>query len=129
MRLFLKLAIPAVALTMVLAMGATGAGAKAKKARVGSQVNLQAVGPDGIAGRVAGKRGPCRAQRHVSIYRVNSESSIPSGELYVSTWTRGDGSFSIPGPVYPSAYYAVVDRKAARGVVCAPATSNSQLWG
>jgi hypothetical protein len=129
MRLFLKFAVAVVAAAVLLGPGAGGASARAKKARVGSQVNLQAVGPDGIAGRVAGKRGACRTQRHVNVYRVNSESSIRSGEFYASTWTRGDGSFSIPGPVDPSGYYAVVDRKSAKRVVCSAATSNSQVWG
>jgi hypothetical protein len=129
MRLFLRVAIPLVALALTFGQGATGATARAKKAHVGSQVNLQAVGPDGIVGRVGGKRGACRAQRHISIYRVNSESSIPSGEFYASTWTHGSGSFSIPGPVSPSEYYVVVDRKGAKGVVCSAATSNSQVWG
>jgi hypothetical protein len=111
----------------------SGAGAKkghaAKKPRVGSEAVLDSVGPDGITGRVSSAQGACRAQRHVTVYRVNTGASIPSGEFVAATWTHGDGSWSVPGPMYPSQFYAVVDSKSAKRVVCESATSNSLVWG
>jgi hypothetical protein len=116
-------------LVLALAAGlgfASAAGAKkAKKTRVGSQVTVQAVGPNGVEGNVSGKGKVCRAQRHVNVYRVNSGPSVPSGEFVASTWTHGDGSWEIPAPVYPSQFYAVVDKKSAKRVVCSSATSNA----
>jgi hypothetical protein len=100
-----------------------------KKRQVGTQAVVQSVGPDGIQGRVSGGAKPCRSQRHVTVYRVNSGPSVPSSEFVASTWSRGDGSWAIPGPMYPSEFFAVVDSKGAKRVVCSSATSNSLVWG
>jgi hypothetical protein len=129
--------IVALCLALTLATGvglAAQAGAKTKKthrAKVHetSEVTIQAVGPDGIAGHVAGRDKACRAQRHVTVYRVNSGPSVPSGEFVASTWTRGDGSWVIPAPVFPSEFFAVVDGRSAKRVTCSAAASNSLLWG
>jgi hypothetical protein len=129
--------INALLLVVVLAVGlgaAGDAGAKTQKKgdakhRVTSQATVQAVGPDGVAGRVSGADKACRAQRHVTVYRVNSGPSVPSSEFVASTWTHGDGSWAVPGPMYPSEFFAVVDPKSHKRVVCSPATSNSLLWG
>jgi len=136
MRSMLTIAVLAVSLTAVFVLGATvGADAKPRKAHVGSSITVGSVGPDGIEGRVSGKGKVCRAQRQVSIYRVNSGPSVPSSDLVSSVWTHGNGSWELPSPVYPGQYYAVVGKKTAvvrkqgRRVVCSPATSNAPLWG
>jgi hypothetical protein len=116
--------------TLVLALGlGMAADAVAKKSRVSSEISLQSVGPDGAGGQVTSSRKACRAQRQVSFYRVNSGSSIPSSEPVASTWTRGDGSWVVPGPLYTSQFFAVVQRKSARGVTCLSAVSNARYWG
>jgi hypothetical protein len=120
------------ALAVVFGLGAVaGADAKQKghaKVRKSSQVTLQAVGPDGLAGRVSGTEKACRAQRQVTVYRVDSPESMTS-EFVAATWTHGDGSWSVPGPMYPSEFFAVIGTKKARGVVCSGASSNHQVWG
>ena len=110
---------------------AADAGAKKtkKKSHESSQITVQSVGPDGINGQVSGSAKACRSQRHVTVWRVNSGQSVPSAEFVTSTWTRGDGSWVIPGPMYPSEFFAVVDRKSAKRVVCSSATSNALHWG
>jgi hypothetical protein len=108
---------------------AVSAEATAKKVRRGSQISVQSVGPDGAGGRVSGSGKACRAQRQVALYRVNTGSSIPSSEFVATTWTRGDGSWAVPGPLYPSQFFAVVGAKSARRVVFGSATSNSLPWG
>jgi hypothetical protein len=109
---------------------ATGAGAKTRtKTHRSSAIAVESVGPDTANGRVSSDERACRARRQVSLYRVNTGQSVPSGEFVATTYTRGDGSWSVPGPLYPSEFYAVAERKAARGVVCEPATSNSLTWG
>jgi hypothetical protein len=118
----------ALAVTLGLASVAT-AKKHRKKRQVGTQAVVQAVGPDGIHGNVSGNTKACRSQRHVNVYRVNSGPSVPSSEFVASTWTRGDGSWAIPGPMYPSEFFAVVDSKRAKRVVCSAATSNSLPWG
>jgi hypothetical protein len=118
----------ALAVTLGLASVAT-AKKHRKKRQVGTQAVVQAVGPDGIHGNVSGNTKACRSQRHVKVYRVNSGPSVPSSEFVASTWTRGDGSWAIPGPMYPSEFFAVVDSKRAKRVVCSAATSNSLPWG
>jgi hypothetical protein len=123
------------ALAAMVALGAVaGADAKTKKkhrAKVHetSQLMLQAVGPDGLSGRVSGSDKTCRAQRHVTVYRVNSGPSVPSSEFVGSTWTHGDGSWAIPGPMFPSQFFAVVEAKSAKRIVCSSSTSNALLWG
>ena len=112
------------AVTLVLA-----ATAGARRAAVKSSVSLQAVGPDGAAGRVSSARRECRSQRRVDFYRVNSEQSVPSNEPAGFTWTHGDGSWSIAPPLYPSEFVAVVAAKKTKRVACAAATSNSLGWG
>jgi hypothetical protein len=122
-----------VCLALALAVGlssAAGATAKkAKKTRVATQASVEAVGPDGVTGLVSGSHKACRAQRHVTLYRVDSVGSVPSNEFVTSTWTRGDGSWVIAGPMYPSEFFAVVESKSAKRVVCSAATSNSLHWG
>jgi hypothetical protein len=121
------------ALACVVSLGVVaGANAKKKKGRAkaqGSQVTLQTVGPDGLAGRVSAADKACRVQRQVSVYRVNSEPSVASAEFAGSTWTHGDGSWSVPGPMYPSEFFAVVDTKKAKRMVCSSASSNHLVWG
>jgi hypothetical protein len=109
---------------------ATGAGAKARtKVHPSSTATVESVGPDAVNGRVSSDERACRVQRQVSLYRVNTGSSVPSGEFVATTYTHRDGSWSVPGPLYPSEFYAVAQRKTARGAVCEPATSNSLTWG
>jgi hypothetical protein len=131
---FRKIAVLCLALAVVLSVGTvSSAGAKkgrsAKKPRVDTEAVLQSVGPDGIAGRVSSTQGACRAQRHVTVYRVNTSASVPSSEFVGATWTRGDGTWSIPGPMYPSQFFAVVDSKSTKRVVCESDTSNSRVFG
>ena len=122
--------ISATFLALVLALGlGMAADAAAKKSRVSSEITLQSVGPDGAAGRVSSSHKACRTQRQVSFYRVNSGPSVPSSEPVASTWTRGDGSWTVPGPLYTSQFFAVVQRKSARGVTCLSAVSNARDWG
>jgi hypothetical protein len=127
MRLSGKISTLCLALVLAVSLAA-GADATAKKTSVSSEVALQSVGPDGAAGHVTSGR-KCRAQRQVSFYRVNTGPSVPSSEPVTSTWTRGDGSWAVPGPLYPSEFFAVVQAKTAKGVVCQSATSNSLDWG
>jgi hypothetical protein len=133
MRSIGRIGVVGLVLLLTACVGLSGVAAAKKKhrakARVTSQVTVQAVGPDGIAGRVSGGAGACRVQRHVTVYRVNSGPSVPSSEFVASTWSRGDGSWAIPGPMYPSEFFAVVDSRSAKRVICSPATSNSLLWG
>jgi hypothetical protein len=134
MRLFGKIAVLCLALAVALSLGAvSGASAKkgrsAKKPRVDTEAILQSVGPDGITGRVSSTQGSCRAQRHVTVYRVNTSASVPSSEFVGATWTQGDGTWSVPGPMYPSQFFAVVDSKSAKRVVCESDTSNSRVFG
>jgi hypothetical protein len=120
------------ALVLVASLGVTAdaiAKKKTKKAREASQVTVQAVGPNGVTGRVSGSEKACRTQRQVTLYRVNSGPSFPSSEFVASTWTHGDGSWTVPGPMYPSEFFAVVGAKSAKRVVCGSAVSNSLLWG
>jgi hypothetical protein len=120
----------ALALAVTLGLASVATAKKHRKKRpVGTQAVVQAVGPDGIHGNVSGNTKACRSQRHVNVYRVNSGPSVPSSEFVASTWTRGDGSWAIPGPMYPSEFFAVVDSKRAKRVVCSAATSNSLPWG
>jgi hypothetical protein len=117
------------ALVLTLGLGTAGAAASTKKSRVSSEVSLQSVGPDGAGGQVSSSRKVCRAQRQVSFYRVNSGTSVPSSEPVASTWTRGDGSWTVPGPLYTSQFFAVVQRKSAKSVTCLSAVSNARYWG
>jgi hypothetical protein len=125
-------------LCLVLALGmilgvATDAGAKTKRKihprSASSAVGLESVEPDAANGRVSSDERACRAGRQVTLYRVNSGASVASGEFVATTYTRGDGSWTVPGPLFPSEFYAIAERKTARGVVCEPATSNSLRWG
>jgi hypothetical protein len=131
MRSIGRIVVLCLALTVAVGLTvANDAGAKkTKKSHVSTQVTVQSVGPDGINGHVSGNAKPCRSQRHVTVWRVNSGPSVPSGEFVASTWTRGDGTWAIPGPMYPSQFYAVVDAKSAKRVVCSSATSNAPVWG
>jgi hypothetical protein len=119
----------AVAVTLGLA---ADAGAKKKsraKSHETSQVTVDAVGPDGVTGRVSGSQQACRAQRQVALYRVDSPGSVPNNEFVTSTWTNGEGSWEVPGPLFPSEFFAVVGAKKAKHFVCSSATSNHLLWG
>ena len=133
MRRIGNIVVLCLALAAVVGLGVVaGADAKKKsraKSHESSQVTVEAVGPNGVTGRVSGRDKACRAQRHVTVYRVNSGPSVPSSEFVASAWTRGDGSWAIPGPMFPSQFFAVVDAKSARGVVCSSATSNAPVWG
>jgi hypothetical protein len=102
--------------------------AGAHRAAVQTSVSLQTVGPDGATGRVTSPRKECRSQRRVDFYRVNSEQSVPSKEPAGFTWTKGDGSWSIPPPLYTSKFVALVAAKKTKRAVCAAATSNSLGW-
>jgi hypothetical protein len=127
MRSIGRICVLCVAVALGLTLGL--ADAAAKKSRVSSEITLKSVGPDGAGGQVSSGPKACRAQRHVSFYRVNSGPSVPSSEPVASTWTHGDGSWTIPGPLYPSEFFAVVERKSARAVVCQSAVSNSLHFG
>jgi hypothetical protein len=74
-------------------------------------------------------RAKSHASSQVTVHRVNSGPSVPSSEFVATTWTHGDGSWALPGPLYPSEFFAVVSPRSAKRVVCGPATSNSLLWG
>jgi hypothetical protein len=123
---FGRIGILCVALALVVGLGA--APAAAKKSRFGSEVTLDAVGPDGATGHVSSGKG-CRAQRQITLYRVDSVASVPNNEFVASTWTRGDGSWSVPGPLFPSEFFVVVGSKSAKRVVCGSDTSNHLSWG
>jgi hypothetical protein len=127
MRLSGKISMLCLALVLAVSL-AVAADATAKRPRVSSEVALQSVSPDGATGHVTSGR-KCRAQRQVSFYRVNTGPSVPSSEPVTSTWTRGDGSWAVPGPLYPSEFFAVVQAKTVKGVFCQSATSNSLDWG
>jgi hypothetical protein len=103
--------------------------AKSHKSHASSRVTVETVGQEGVTGRVSGSEKACRTQRQVTVYRVNSGSSVPSSEFVATAWTHGDGSWAIPGPLYPSEFFAVVSPRSAKRVICGPATSNSLLWG
>ena len=118
----------AVALIAVVSLGAAAADGAARKARVGSAITLESVGADGAHGRVSSTRKACRVQRTVAFYRVNSGSSVPSSEPMGSTRTRGDGSWTIDGPLPTSQYHAVVKKKSAAGVVCRSDDSNTKYF-
>ncbi|MDX6607690.1 MAG: hypothetical protein QOD14_2230 [Solirubrobacterales bacterium] len=121
--------IAALCLALVLTLGlAVAADAAGKKSRVSSAITLQSVGPDGADGSVASGRKACRTQRRVMLYRVNSGASVPSSEPMASTWSRGDGSWTVPGPLPTSQYFAVVERKRAAGVVCGSSDSNARYF-
>ena len=130
MRSIRKATLACLALVLALSLvPAAGAAAKAKKSHPGSAIALDSVGPDAVTGHVSSNGRTCRVQRQVTLYRVNSGSSVPSGEFVGSTWSRADGSWSVPGPLFPSEFFAVVERKSAKDTVCASATSNSLHWG
>jgi hypothetical protein len=121
--------IGALCLALVLMLGlAVAADAAGKKDRVSSTITLQSLGPDGAGGLVSSGRKACRTQRRVSLYRVNSGPSVPSSEPMGFTWTRGDGSWTVPGPLPTSQYFAVVERKGAAGVVCGSSDSNARYF-
>ena len=100
-----------------------------QKRHQSSAIALLSVGPDAVTGHVSSDEKPCRVQRQVTISRPNTESSVPSGELVARTWTRGDGSWAVPGPLFPSEFFAVAEQKSAKGIVCDPVTSNTLVWG
>jgi hypothetical protein len=131
MRSIGRIGVLCLALALAVGLGSvSGAAAKkAKKAHVATQATVTAVGPDGVTGLVSGSHKACRAQRHVTLYRVDSVGSVPNNEFVASTWTRGDGSWAVPGPLFPSEFFAVVDSKRAKRVVCSSATSNHLAWG
>jgi hypothetical protein len=121
--------ISALCLAFLLMLGLSAAAdASAKKSQVSSAITLQSVGPDGANGSVSSGRKACRTQRRVNLYRVNSGPSVPSSEPMGSTWTRGDGSWTVPGPLPTSQYFAVVERKGAAGVVCGSSDSNARYF-
>jgi hypothetical protein len=120
----------ALCLALVLAMSLSGlADGAGGKSRVRSTVRFDSLTADGAGGSVSSHRGVCRTQRQVLLYRVNSGPSVPSSERVAYTRTRADGSWAIPGPIYPSEFFAVVQRKSSDGVVCRSAVSNSLHWG
>lgn len=119
----------ALALALSLAPAAGVAAKKKAKAHPSSAISLESVGADAVTGRISSAQRACRAQRPVTLYRVNTVSSVPSGEPVARTWTLADGSWGVPGPLFPSEFYAVAERKSAKGIVCDSATSNSLHWG
>jgi hypothetical protein len=128
MRSIGRISVLCLALALAMSVG-LAADAAAKRSRVDSRATLQSVGPDGAAGQVSSSRRVCRAQRQVFLYRVNTEGSIYSSEYVTSTWTHGDGSWTIPGPLFPSEFFAVAQPKNTKRVDCQSATSNSLHWG
>jgi hypothetical protein len=124
-----KVSLLCLVLVLAASIGLTAAAAakdrgKQRKAHLSSGVVVNTVGVDGASGQVTSAGRACHIQRHVTLYRVNSESSVSSGEPVASTWTGAEGTWSVPGPLYSSDFFAVVDRTRARGAICESATSN-----
>jgi hypothetical protein len=113
-------------LAALLLAGMTGDASAARK-QVGSSATLESVSADGVSGRVDSPQGACRAQRAVTVYMVNT-SSPGSAVPFGSTFTSGDGAWSIDEWAYPGRYYAVVAPRKTRHFVCQSATSNSVTW-
>jgi hypothetical protein len=125
------------ALAVVFTLGvASGADAKKKHKHppktVGTQITLEAVGPDGAEGHVSSPRADCIAGRTVTLYMVGTESSLRTADPVVTTQTRGDGSWSAAHyaghTLYPGEYYAVVQSKRLPRLICAEATSNDESF-
>jgi hypothetical protein len=140
MRLIRRICVIGFVLLLAISAGFAGTAAskkaKGKKTHVASQVTFLAAGPEGLSGRVKAKGKACHAQRQVLIYRVNSGPSVPSSDFLNSTWTRGDGSWTLPAPQSPGQYYAQVlqkktvnkKKKKKRTVICRSASSNAAAW-
>lgn len=129
-----KIAVLLLVLASVVSLGVvSGANAKkgraTKRAQLSSEVTVQSVGPDGGTGRVSAGEKACRAQRQIYLYRVDSTGSVPNSEFVAATVTHGDGSWEVPGPLYPSEFFAVVGPRKTKQVVCLSATSNHLAWG
>jgi hypothetical protein len=122
--------IRAIALSLVLAtlvLSGMAGEADAARKKVGSTASLESLSADGVSGKVASRRAACRAERTVTVYMLNSTSpstAVPFG----TTFTSGDGAWSIDEWAYPGEYYAVVEPKKTRHFVCRTATSNSKAW-
>jgi proline racemase len=110
-----------------LAISAMPGEAAAARKKVSSSASLESVSADGVSGKVDSQQGACRAGRTVTVYMLNTSSpatAVPFG----TTFTSGDGTWSIDDWAYPGQYYAVVEAKKTRHFVCQTATSNSKAW-
>ena len=132
-----RICVLCVAAAIAAGFGTVGAASakRAKKSHVASQVFFRSIGANGISGRVSaqGKKGkPCRGQRQVVIYRVNSQDSVPSSQPVAITWTGGDGGWTLAGPQNPGMYWAQVYKRTVktkkkgkkRTVICGGAFSD-----
>jgi hypothetical protein len=134
MRRIGKIVVLCLALGVVASLGVvSGADAKkgrsAKRTRLSSGITLQSVGPDRVTGHVAASEKACRAQRQIYLYRVDTTGSVPHSEFVATTISHGDGSWEVPGPLYPSEFFAVAGPGKTKQVVCSSATSNHLVWG
>jgi hypothetical protein len=125
------------ALAVVFALGAaSGAAAKKKHKRppklVGTQITLDAVGPDGAIGHVSSRRAECVSDRVVTLYMEGTESSVRTSDAVANTKTHGDGSWTAAQyaghTLYTGEYYAVVSQQRVGRVICDDATSNEKSW-
>jgi hypothetical protein len=114
-------------LIATLALSAMAGEAGAARKKVNSSATLESVSADGVSGTVGSSQGACRSQRTVTVYMLNT-SSPGTAVPYGTTFTSGDGSWSLDGWAYPGQYYAVVEAKKVRHFVCQTATSNSKAW-
>lgn len=114
----------------VVTLGASPSAARKHSAHkaVSSSATLDAVSADGLSGNVSSPRGACLGGRTVTVYMVNSDRSLPSSVPYGTAVTRGDGSWALGGWAYPGEYYAVVEAKKTRKLLCDAATSNARTW-
>jgi hypothetical protein len=125
------------ALAVVFALGlASGADAKKKHKRpaklVGTQITLDAVGPDGAVGHVFSRRPECVSDRVVTLYMEGTESSLRTSDAVANAKTNSDGSWTAAQyaghTLYTGEYYAVVQSTRVGRVVCDDATSNEKSW-
>ena len=125
------------ALAVVFALGvASGADAKKKHKRpaklVGTEIVLDAVGPDGAEGHVSSRRPECVSDRVVTLYMEGTESSLRTSDAVANAKTHGDGSWTAAQyaghTLYTGEYYAVVNQQRSGRVICAEATSNEKSW-
>jgi hypothetical protein len=117
-----------VAATIALSAGDANAAHKRAHKQAGSSISLDSLSADGFSGRVSSAKQACLDQREVTIYMVNTSSSVPSSVPFGTAVTRSDGSWSLGGWAYPGEYYATVASKKAKRLVCDGATSNNRTW-
>jgi hypothetical protein len=126
------------ALAVVFGLGvASGADAKKKHKRppklVGTEISLDAVGPDGAQGHVSSHRPECVSDRVVTLYMEGTESTFRTSDPVVTTKTNADGSWTASQQIaghtlYTGEYYAVVQGKRVSRLICDDATSNERSW-